>query len=218
MKYTVEDFGTKTALENMADDFFLLENLNEPLLRFYRFSSLSVTHGYFLDPLQFLKMPGIAKHKLQIAKRPTGGGLIFHGFDFTFSLLIPIGHPDFVDNVLESYHMINKKVITALQAAFNVAPTLLEGRATSSRPGFCMAKPTVYDVLLREKKIGGAAQRRTKKGLLHQSSINLQKIGRPLLEELLQDMVVIDEMEACSEGLGITCHEDLKNILIKSFC
>jgi lipoate-protein ligase A len=42
-----------------------------------------------------------------------------------------------------------------------------------------MAKPTKYDVMVGGKKVGGAAQRKTRHGFLHQGSISL----RPLCEE-----------------------------------
>ena len=216
MKYTPIDFGEKTALENMEDDFILLGTIKEPILRFYRFSSLSATHGYFMDPAPFLNQAGVDQHKLQIAKRPTGGGFLIHGFDFTFSLLIPIGHCDYVDNVLASYHLINQKVIDGMRLAFDIFPRMIDHQESSPRGGFCMAKPTIYDLMLHGKKIGGAAQRRTKKGILHQGSINLKPIERSLLENILLDPSVINAIEARSAAIEGD-PEVLKASLIKVF-
>ena len=36
-----------------------------------------------------------------------------------------------------------------------------------------MAKPTPFDLVIEGKKVGGAAQRRTRKGLLHQGSLSV---------------------------------------------
>jgi len=48
-----------------------------------------------------------------------------------------------------------------------------------------MAKPTKYDVLLQGKKVAGAAQRKTKKGFLHQGSISLQLPAQEYLDAVL---------------------------------
>ena len=50
---------------------------------------------------------------------------------------------------------------------------------------FCMAKPTIYDVMVGSKKIAGSAQRKRKQGFLHQGSITLCLPKAKLLEEVL---------------------------------
>ena len=51
---------------------------------------------------------------------------------------------------------------------------------------FCFAKPTQYDVMLQNKKIAGAAQRRKKNGYLHQGSISLVEPDPTLLSQVLK--------------------------------
>jgi lipoate-protein ligase A len=48
-----------------------------------------------------------------------------------------------------------------------------------------MAKPTKYDVMWEDKKIAGAAQRKTRKGFLHQGTIALVNPNREYLEQIL---------------------------------
>ncbi len=50
---------------------------------------------------------------------------------------------------------------------------------------FCMAKPTKYDVMWEGRKVAGAAQRKTKKGFLHQGSIALVMPPPEYLEHIL---------------------------------
>ena len=50
---------------------------------------------------------------------------------------------------------------------------------------FCMAKPTIYDVVYQGRKIAGAAQRRRKNGYLHQGTISLAFPQMGLLNEVL---------------------------------
>ncbi len=48
-----------------------------------------------------------------------------------------------------------------------------------------MAHPTKFDIMLDGRKVGGAAQRRTKHGLLHQGSICLTNVPEDCLAEVL---------------------------------
>lgn len=50
---------------------------------------------------------------------------------------------------------------------------------------FCMAGPTKYDVVVGGRKVAGAAQRKTKAGLLHQGTIALTRPDSDLLSALL---------------------------------
>ncbi|CRX37614.1 lipoate--protein ligase family protein [Estrella lausannensis] len=186
----VMDSGVLPAQENMDLDFALLnglENTPRTLIRFYQFPPASCTHGLFMKPELFFDREAVAKMDMQIAKRPTGGGLIFHTFDFTFSFLMPIDHPVFPQNVKESYRLINSHALRAVKEVFAVEPELAADGEKTGSPlgGFCLAKATVYDIMLHGKKIGGAAQRRTKSGLLHQASITLALPESDLLHALL---------------------------------
>ena len=49
-----------------------------------------------------------------------------------------------------------------------------------------MAAPTKYDVMVDGKKIGGAAQRQTKKGFLHQATIAIALPPKEYLQKILQ--------------------------------
>ena len=61
---------------------------------------------------------------------------------------------------------------------------------------FCYAKPTKYDVMLGGRKIAGAAQRRTKAGLLHQGSIGIALPKKEILQDvLLPDTEVVKSMQ-----------------------
>lgn len=60
-----------------------------------------------------------------------------------------------------------------------------------------MARPTKYDVVLNGKKIAGAAQRKTKKGFLHQGTIALKRPSREYLSTvLLPGTKVLEAIEA----------------------
>ena len=125
-----------------------------------------------------------------MARRPTGGGIIFHLFDLAFSVLVPAGHPSFSKNTLDNYAFVNRAVEKAVKALLNekdsshllaTDPIAEDKRAAS----FCMAKPTIYDVMIGDRKIAGAAQRRKKQGYLHQGSIAIAPPDLDYLREIL---------------------------------
>lgn len=60
-----------------------------------------------------------------------------------------------------------------------------------------MAKPTKYDVILGQRKIAGAAQRKRKEGFLHQGTIALVMPDEGYLAEvLLPGSRVLEAMQA----------------------
>lgn len=215
--------GAKAAASlQMQRDIDLLDGLERqsvPFVRFYDWASPTITYGHFIDPTQYLK-PHV---DFDLAKRPTGGGLLFHVHDFPFSVAIPAHHPKYSGNTLDSYHMINEVVLGAVLEVCGGSISLDVQGKESSYSEFCMASATKYDLLLNGIKIGGAAQRRTKHGFLHQGTIFLTLPPWDKLEEALIDgKEVVKVMKSTSCGL---CREEeveevrgkLKNAMEKAF-
>lgn len=196
MIWKVIDTGASDAAKNMAIDYALLQELPSmgvPILHLYEWARPSATHGYFINPYQHLKEGAVRKHGLQLAKRPTGGGVLFHLTDFAFSILIPSNHPAYSTNTLENYAFVNRMVAIVIKNILGTGCQLLveEGADPSN---FCMAKPTKYDVMINGKKAAGAAQRRTKGGFLHQGSISISLPPEDFLFDILKDHKVIESM------------------------
>lgn len=192
--------GQKSAEENMRCDAELLENaknFSKPVLHFYEWEFPSATYGYFADPASLLFLDQIGP--LNLARRPTGGGVIFHIWDFAFSILVPANSALYSVNTLSNYALINAIVLSSIEsflgnsASFYLTP---QDGAPSVKDckHFCMAKPTQYDVMLKNKKVAGAAQRKTKEGFLHQGSICLQLPDRNYLNQIIRSKEVIDAM------------------------
>lgn len=193
MTWKVLDTGKASAEENMRFDATLLENLHsslDPILHFYDWNHDSATYGHFLNPSDYLDLARAKKRQLSLAKRPTGGGIVFHLWDLAFSVLVPASSPHFSLNTLDNYAFVNNAVMNAVKEF--LAPkeelTLTPSDAVEFDPScqrFCMAKPTKYDVMLQGRKIAGAAQRKTKEGFLHQGTISLVMPPEGYLEEVL---------------------------------
>ncbi|WP_316359001.1 lipoyl protein ligase domain-containing protein [Candidatus Neptunichlamydia sp. REUL1] len=175
--WKILDTGTASAQKNMEIDRDLLERMqpsDAPILHFYDWEGDAATHGYFLDPGKFLDLGAAGQMGLSLARRPTGGGIVFHVSDLAFSVLVPADHPHFSLNTLDNYDFINSAVKRGVKTFFENEPSLLPDEPTPLDENcrhFCMAKPTIYDVMLEGRKVAGAAQRRRKQGYLHQGSI-----------------------------------------------
>ena len=187
----VLDTGIATAEGNMRFDERLLENLRvqeDPILHLYGWSRPSATYGYFVKPEKHLDLKKAALHHLDLAKRPTGGGIVFHIWDLAFSFFMPAQHPRFSLDTLQNYQFVNGIVLEVIQSYFSLTLELIEQDAPSIGPdckNFCMAKPTQYDVVYKGMKIAGAAQRKRRQGYLHQGTISLSAPKIQLLTDLL---------------------------------
>jgi lipoate---protein ligase len=187
------DSGINSAEANMRLDATLLETISQPMLHLYQWARPSATFGYFIRPENHLNLKKATLHNLDLARRPTGGGIVFHIWDLAFSFLLPASHPAFSLNTLDNYAFVNNAVLETVRSYFSLTPALIpqDGELKSADSNhFCMARPTQYDVVYQGVKIAGAAQRRRKQGFLHQGTISLAIPNFELLEELLSKEVV----------------------------
>jgi lipoate-protein ligase A len=164
---------------NMAVDEVLLAHAADlggmPLVRVYGWDRPAVSIGY---AQHVAAAP--ARDVLAVVRRPTGGGVVWHDRDLTYTAVVPSGHPLAELDRLESYHVFHRAVIRLL-AGCGIRGSLVDSampagdRATMQ----CFVSPTVYDVLWSGGKAAGAAQRRTRDGILHQGSILLAPCNVP---------------------------------------
>jgi lipoate-protein ligase A len=166
--------GKCGAAFNMALDEALLENaarLGAPVLRFYGWTELPATFGYF----QKIAEVAAATKLRPLIRRPTGGGIVPHDADWTYSAVFPPGHEWHSLKAEESYRRIHDWLRLAF-AELKVETELAQ-RCKKSLPGQCFAGHEKSDLLWRGKKIAGAAQRRNKLGLLIQGSVQPPTAG-----------------------------------------
>jgi lipoate---protein ligase len=206
--WQVIDTGCQSAEENMRLDAELLEGadaFSHPILHFYEWTGDSATYGCFTDPAELLNLDKVRQLSLQLARRPTGGGIVFHVWDMAFSVLIPAICCEYSLNTLQNYAFVNNAVLAAVKEFLDQrAPlALIPEDFISWDPDcfhFCMAKPTKYDVVWEGRKIAGAAQRKTRKGFLHQGTIALVP---PNIDDL--DQILLPGTRVRDAMLAHTC-------------
>jgi lipoyl(octanoyl) transferase len=148
----------------MACDEALLAQACSPVLRVFCWTEPWVSIGYFVPwGAAEATRPG-----WPVCRRWTGGGVVVHDGDFTFSLVAPRSEPWSVLRPGESYRLLHLALESALQAA-GCEAVLFEGPAQGAAA--CFAGPVRYDLVDGTRKVAGGAQRRTKRGLLHQGSV-----------------------------------------------
>ena len=151
---------------NMALDEVLLGRAAGPVLRVYRWARPAVSFGYFGKVADVeTAWPG-----REMVRRWTGGGIVPHGADVTYTLLVPRGCAFFRLGAEEAYRAIHERIAALVAEAGSAVRVAAVASAKISDA--CFENPARYDLLADGGKIAGAAQRRTRAGLLHQGSIS----------------------------------------------
>src|SRR6266568_1934293 len=176
------DFTFRSAATNMAIDETLLEVVTIPSIRFYRWNSPALSFGYFG---KFADVADYATER-DLVRRWTGGGIVFHGDDLTYSIVIPETEPAFGESSMSIYEKIHNALCAALvlsgqdgELATNGAPKISDS---------CFANPVRADVLSNGRKIAGAAQRRTRRGLLQQGSIQNVDLSNEFADQFASEL------------------------------
>ena len=171
------DAVAHSAAMNMAIDEALLEYAAAPSIRFYRWHSPALSFGYFG---KFAHVACYAGER-DLVRRWTGGGIVFHGDDLTYSIVIPANDRAFSESSMSIYEKVHRALCDALEGNGKRAVVAGGGNpggaadailTAFSAGGYnCFANPVRADVIVDGRKIAGAAQRRTHRGLLQQGSI-----------------------------------------------
>ena len=101
-----------SATFNMAADEFLTGQQSRsdqlPTLRIYFWNAPSISIGYFQDVAKTARRFQTGGKKPTVVKRITGGGLVQHGSDLTFSLILKKNNPFLPSDVKMSYLKVNE--------------------------------------------------------------------------------------------------------------
>jgi lipoate-protein ligase A len=181
------DDAAYSAAMNMAIDEALLEYAAVPAIRFYRWQSPALSFGYsgrFTD---------VASHhgERDLVRRWTGGGIVLHGKDLTYSIVIPVDEPAFGESSMSIYEKIHRALADALEETGR-QPVLTAhadrgtGTGVNDSGYSCFENPVRADVMIDGKKVAGAAQRRTRCGLLQQGSIQGIDLEKGLARRFIQ--------------------------------
>ena len=116
-----EDIG----IRNMATDWWVFENAKKPSFRHYRWTRPETSYGYGQDWEWVEKVTSLSVREL--IRRPTGGGVVRHGQDWTYCMFLPEGHASCkippLDLYKEVHQCIEKAFLNgACKPSYNHAP------------------------------------------------------------------------------------------------
>jgi len=187
------DDTAHSAAMNMAIDEALLEQATIPSIRLYKWHSPALSFGYFG------KLADVADYAFErdLVRRWTGGGIVFHGDDLTYSIVIPASDAASGESSISIYGKIHRALAHALNGigegavvAGGIDPSCGSGfanRAAVTASGYsCFANPVRADVMIDGRKVAGAAQRRTRSGLLQQGSIQGVDLGNSFAQRFAE--------------------------------
>jgi len=153
---------------NMACDEALLQAMPRfgiPVLRFYGWTEPAASFGYFQRIAEVERLTLLCP----LVRRPTGGGIVPHDNDWTYSLTFPTSHDWYSFAAIESYRETHDWIRRAFMSLGVGCELAAESRRAAA--GQCFLGHEKFDLLYRGQKIAGAAQRRTRDGLLIQGSV-----------------------------------------------
>lgn len=190
----------------MAVDDFLFRSLeDEPstYLRFYSWEKPTVSIGYSQRIDKVVDLDFCAKNGLDIVRRITGGKLVLHHKEVTYSVC-STDTEIFSRKLMNSYRLISEALNKGLHS-MGLASRLAEDTPPDYVRGLspCFSGPARDEIEVQGKKIIGSAQKRMGNKFIQHGSIPLEK-----REELLKSVSPsghkekIIKMMSLSEALG----------------
>jgi len=145
-----------------------------PAFRIYGWESASFTCGISQSPENDIDIKLCAQDGIGIAKRMTGGGVLFHHNEITYSLVCAKEDIREPDGVFVSYRKICAFLISFYRSLGLDASFALERedfKARSLQHELCSASREKYDIVINGRKIGGNAQKRKARAVFQHGSI-----------------------------------------------
>jgi len=161
MQFSLLETGSRTAALNMGIDEAILEAVasgaREPTLRLYAWEPRAISIGYFQSLEEEVDLDACARMGVDVVRRSTGGGAVYHAAELTYSIVIPEAHALLPETILESYRILCHGVIEGLGFL-----------------GLNAEFAPLNDIILDGRKISGNAQTRKRGCVLQHGTILLE--------------------------------------------
>jgi len=163
---------------NMALDEYLFQSLSEEpqtILRFYKWKNPTVSLGYSQKVLEVADVEFCKKNGIDIVRRMTGGKLVLHHKEVTYSLASSDTEL-FTATIADSYRLISEALMKGLER-MGLAPSLASPAPQEYIRGNlpCFSYPSRNEVEVDGKKIIGSAQKRVGTKFIQHGSIPLEE-------------------------------------------
>lgn len=203
---------------NMAVDEALLERFKDtdiPILRLYKWEK-SLSFGRFSKPDKSLNMDRVNHSNLPCVRRLSGGGILVHGGDISYSLILP-RHLMHGQSVRDNYHHLCQFLIRLYEKLGCKADFASELGIESQSSKICLAGHEPYDIVVKGHKMGGNAQRYSHNTLLQHGSIPM-RIDEMLFEPFFFTESGLKDAGTLEKFGIIMSDEILSEIIADTFC
>lgn len=214
------DMGKNCAAMNMAIDEAILIAQNDkpnPTLRFYEWEKPAFSFGYFQDIDTEVDVETCQTKGIELVKRMTGGGTVVHGWDLTYTWILPRKTDE--KTVSETYQLIGKSLVSAFQK-LNI-PAECYSENTGSNPSsenICLINPAENDVMCKGKKLAGVSVRRNRYGIIFQGYISLKKPPEHILKQVSKQPKVQQILFKKSSAINADGRSISRSSLINAIC
>jgi lipoate-protein ligase A len=163
----------------MAVDEALLRSFDPassmPVLRLYGWEPATLSLGRFQKAADVLDLERCRIEGIPIVRRITGGGVIYHADELTYSIICSPAQLPPANSIKDSFRELTAFLLAfyrrlGLQAEYAV-DTLADTARLGVKTDFCFAGRETFDILVNGCKIGGNAQRRLKEVVFQHGSI-----------------------------------------------
>jgi len=220
------DSSSSSGAINMAIDEALLTSFthghSQPVLRTYGWNPPALSLGRFQDAAAVLDLERCCHDSIDIVRRVSGGGTIFHADELTYSIVCSQEQIPPAASVKDSFRVLTGFLIEfyrtlglnscyAVDAAYDRANL-------GARTAFCFAGKETFDILLDGKKIGGNAQRRRKNIIFQHGSIPIINRAHRGLQYMSDRSSAYAENTVSLSDCGVSPDiSHLKNMLVAAF-
>ncbi len=212
------NIAKNSAAMNMAIDEVLLLSQKEepcPMLRFYGWMPPAFSFGYFQKIREEVDVDSCRIAGIELVRRMTGGGTVVHGWDLTYSLIVPRRPGDM--DVSEIYLHIAERLVAAFEKC-GIPVQRHVGCPDTDTRNICLANPVRHDVILNHKKVSGVSVRRNRNGMLFQGYISLEMPPPTILAHVSKDPDVQHLICEKSTAINTDGHSMSRSTLIQAIC
>jgi len=150
-------------------------------LRFYTWKPSAISLGYFQSVEKEIDIENLKKYKVDLVRRSTGGGAVFHDKEITYSLIISENYVPL--DIQKSYEKICNALVFGLKKF---------GLNAEFRP--------INDILVNGRKISGSAQTRRENVILQHGTLLLDVDVKKMFSLLkISDEKIRDKMISAVE-------------------
>ncbi len=207
------------AIDNALIDIYATEGI--PIFRIYGWHPPGFSIGCSQNAEAVLDVRACGRDGIPIVKRATGGGIIYHCREATYSIVckeLDIGTPL---TVKEGYRTICSFLLESYRRlGLNPRFSIDCNAGNKIRSSFCFSSFEDYDILIDGRKIGGNAQKWRRKIILQHGSIPLDMEFPPVLK-YVKEPVHADsgKITSLKQSVGrAVSFEEFSAIMRESFC